>query len=277
MRRVAYSLRYFGSKSYQIKQIMDEILILNKNKEYDTFVEVFAGSGRLTFAIPDGIFKRKIYNERDPLLVNLMNCLINDTDRAICLAKFGRMPWSRPVFEEQLEISERWNDTFEKHDKYPSGWIDPALATYYIHGYSFMGKGNRMGYFIKSWRNIGKENIEVLERFDENNLQGVIINWANYDKVMSEYDNPKTIFYLDPPYIRESSIYRYGFTIEDYRRLADILSGLDGKYIMNISMEDTANPIEYFGKPTYVIDYHAHAYITDQERPTFGMGYWRNW
>lgn len=277
MRRVAYSLRYFGSKSYQIKQIMDEILLLNKNKKYDTFVEVFAGSGRLTFAIPDGIFETKIYNERDPMLVNLMNCLMEDTTRAIMFDTFRRMPWSRVVFEEQLEINEMWRKKFENHEVGPIGWIDPAIATYYIHGYSFMGKGNRMGYFIKSWRNIGKENIEVLERFDENNRHGVVINWGDYEEVMYEYDDPKTVFYLDPPYIRESSIYRYGFTIDDYRTLSEILSSLDGKYIMNISMEDSVDVTKFFGKPTYVIDYHAHAYITDKERPTFGMGYWRNW
>ena len=275
MKRISYSIRFFGSKSYQLQEIMDEINNLNKDKEYNTFVEVFGGSGRLTFAL-DG-FDTKVYNDRDPALVNLMTVLDDDDYRQELLEYFKMMPWSRVTFEHFKEINDIYVDMYEKGELIPNRVVPFALATYYIHGYSFQGKASRMGYFITSWRNIGKENIDVLEHFNENNIYNVIYTLGSYEDVIKKFDSPTTIFYFDPPYIRESSIYRYGFTEDDYYKLKELLDNIKGKYIMNISMHDTIDVKHIFGKPTYEVEYNAHAYITNKSRPKYKMGYWRNW
>ena len=277
MRRIAYSFRFFGSKSYQIKEIIDKLEELNRKHEYDTFVEVFGGSGRLTLGIEDDVFNKKVYNDRDPAIVNLLNCLMDDDTRREMYHIFMRFPWSRHLFNDGKKLNTTYTKMYEdgKFEQLDDlGW---AIATYYIHGYSFMGKASKMGYFIKSWRNIGKENIDVLKHFGDNHTKNVIIENMDYKDIIEKYDSPTTIFYFDPPYIRESSIYRYGFTVDDYYKLKSLLDGMQGKYIMNISMNDSVDVVDIFGKPKYVIEYHAHAYITDKERPDFGMGFWTNW
>lgn len=60
---------------------------------------------------------------------------------------------------------------------------------------------------------------------------------AVYD-ILTRYDRPDTLFYLDPPYHGFEDFYgKNVFSQEDYAALKDILKNMKGKFIM--SMNDT--------------------------------------
>ena len=57
--------------------------------------------------------------------------------------------------------------------------------------------------------------------------------------VIKTFDCKEMFFYLDPPYVSDGSIpkvnqghYR-GYTLEDYKRLLDTLSNIEGKFLLS--------------------------------------------
>ena len=50
-----------------------------------------------------------------------------------------------------------------------------------------------------------------------------------------DYDRPETLFYLDPPYWGCETDYGPGFERGDFARLADLLSGLQGRFILSLN------------------------------------------
>ena len=51
---------------------------------------------------------------------------------------------------------------------------------------------------------------------------------------MREYDSPKTLFYLDPPYyVAGPQLYKHCFSHADHLRLADCVRGLSAKFVLS--------------------------------------------
>ncbi len=66
-----------------------------------------------------------------------------------------------------------------------------------------------------------------------------------YQDFIARYDRPSTLFYLDPPYRGLESLYGKGlFERADFERLAGLLKGLRGRFIM--SMNDVAEVRQLF-------------------------------
>jgi DNA adenine methylase len=91
--------------------------------------------------------------------------------------------------------------------------------------------------------NVGKV-VPMLEDVHER-LSDVVIECLPYADFLARYDREDTLFYLDPPYWDCETYYGQGvFTRDDFQRLADILFGLKGRFIM--SLNDTAGVRETF-------------------------------
>lgn len=72
---------------------------------------------------------------------------------------------------------------------------------------------------------------EVHER-----LSAVIIENLHWSEVIARYDRPNTLFYLDPPYWDCETDYGSGvFSKSDFDRLAEVLSGIKGRFMMSIN------------------------------------------
>jgi DNA adenine methylase len=75
----------------------------------------------------------------------------------------------------------------------------------------------------------------VLEEIHER-LAGVVIEclpWANF---IARYDNPTTLFYLDPPYWGSETDYGSGvFGYADFVRIATRLVRIAGKFILSVN------------------------------------------
>ena len=68
-------------------------------------------------------------------------------------------------------------------------------------------------------------------------LQRVQIENAPALEVIRRYDTPKTLFYLDPPYVHgsrgDSSAYGHEMTDQDHRDLAAVLHELKGRAVLS--------------------------------------------
>ena len=54
-------------------------------------------------------------------------------------------------------------------------------------------------------------------------------------RVLSVADRPATLFYLDPPYFGREREYEGGFTREDFGHLAELLSGIEGRFMLSLN------------------------------------------
>jgi DNA adenine methylase len=69
-------------------------------------------------------------------------------------------------------------------------------------------------------------------------LSRVYIENKPYENVISRFDKPYTFFYLDPPYYGCEDYYGPGiFSRDDFVKLKDILTGIQGKFILSINDE----------------------------------------
>lgn len=67
-------------------------------------------------------------------------------------------------------------------------------------------------------------------------LAGVTIECLPYAEFIRRYDRRTTLFYLDPPYWDSEDDYGSGvFTKQDFVRLAKVLSGISGRFILSIN------------------------------------------
>lgn len=67
-------------------------------------------------------------------------------------------------------------------------------------------------------------------------LAGVVIECLPYAEFLGRYDRPETLFYLDPPYWGcESDYGRALFERADFERLAALLEGVKGRFILSLN------------------------------------------
>ena len=67
-------------------------------------------------------------------------------------------------------------------------------------------------------------------------LARVTIENLPYDEFIRRYDRPSTLFYLDPPYWGCETVYGQGlFDRADFARLAELLGGLKGGFMMSLN------------------------------------------
>jgi DNA adenine methylase len=67
-------------------------------------------------------------------------------------------------------------------------------------------------------------------------LAGVVIERLHYAELLARYDSPGSLFYLDPPYWGCEGDYGEGvFSPADFDRLAEILSQIQGQFLLSIN------------------------------------------
>ncbi len=76
-------------------------------------------------------------------------------------------------------------------------------------------------------------------------LQGVHIECLDWDVFVRRYDRPRTLFYLDPPYLGHEADYgKEMFSADDFARMAELLRGIEGRFILLLN--DTPEMRETF-------------------------------
>ena len=67
-------------------------------------------------------------------------------------------------------------------------------------------------------------------------LQGVHVECLDWAAFIPRYDRPTTLFYVDPPYWGREADYGKGlFAREDFARLAELLRGIRGRFLLSLN------------------------------------------
>jgi DNA adenine methylase len=219
-------LPYIGGKNRLAKQIIAML------PEHTTYVEAFAGGAQVFFHKPPS--NVEVLNDLDFDIVNFFR---------VC-------QWHYEELIRYLRYCLASRKLHELHVK-----SDPATLTdiqragrfYYLQKNSFGGLivRQKFHYGVTQPSNYNPERIPEIIAQAHERLARVQIESLPYDQVLTKYDRPTTVFYLDPPYWRRK-LYKFNFTDADFGNLEERLRGLQGKFIL--SLDDRSEVRELFAR-----------------------------
>lgn len=126
--------------------------------------------------------------------------------------------------------------------------LERAARFLYLQRTAFGGKVSGRNFGVSKDRP-ARFNLTTLEPMLEDlhsRLSGVVIECLDFGAFIDRYDSGKTLFYLDPPYWGcENDYGKSAFSRSDFTRLADVLAGIKGRFIM--SLNDVEGVRETFG------------------------------
>jgi DNA adenine methylase len=246
-------LSYIGGKSKISSWIVPFI-----PKDTEVFVEPFSGMYWVFFKLDLPKFtnlKTVVYNDVNPLNVNLFNCLKEPQ-------KLWNISNNTPIEDSELFAQ------FKKEIFDPNLVLNPNEANFdvayryaYILSQVWSGTDPRRGNLIKKGGYVGKDGVykskfEIFRTklIDNKWLKSFerITNVENLDfqKVIEKYDSEKTYFYCDPPYYKTEDYYiNHDFGIQTHERLANTLKSIKGKFGLSYYHFDKLD--EWFPKTDY--------------------------
>ena len=212
--------------------------------QHHTYVEPFGGGASLLFAkLPAPV---EVYNDLDSGLIEFFRVLRDPAQ----FARLHRMVEATPVSREEYD---RCRDTWQDCD-------DPVERAYRWYVVARMSFGGRFGAgwgsnvtasrcgmaaTCSKWLSI----IELLPQIHAR-LMRVQIEHADWRVILDRYDTPRTLFYLDPPYVhgtRTDTRYACEMTDADHADLVDVLLGIRGKAILSGYDHEIYAPLEAAG------------------------------
>lgn len=189
-----------------------------------TYAEPFVGLG--------GIFLRRSMRPR----AEVINDLGRDVANLFRILQRHYVP-----FLDHLRFRITSRAEFERLAR-----VDPATLTdleraarfLYLQRVAFGGKVHGQNFGVARERP-ARFNLTTLEPMLEDlhtRLAGVVIECLDWSLFVPRYDSQETLFYLDPPYWGCEGDYGPGlFERADFERMADVLAGIQGRFLLSIN------------------------------------------
>ncbi len=193
-----------------------------------TYVEPFVGMG--------GVFLRRRFKPRLEVANDLNGEIVN-------LFRILQRHYPQLLDVMRFQITSR-RDFERLRGTEPSGLTDLERAArfLYLERLAFGGQVNGVfGVAAQHGPRFSLSRIEPMLQSAHDRLDGVVFEALDWADVIARYDTPETLFYLDPPYFGGEADYGKGmFARADFTRMADLLSGINGAFILSInSTEDS--------------------------------------
>lgn len=220
-------LTYYGGKQNMVRHILPLI------PDHETYVEPFVGGAAVFWA------KQKagveVLNDTNQEIVNLWQVLQTQPDELA--AMIAATPYSRRVYDFSLQVYK----FAEFHEPVRRAW-----ATWIQCNVSFAGKIGA-GWAYDNKPNDGGQDkwalayhAKRLSFADQDHLQAVNDRLAHVQfecrdalYVIKQRDHPSAFHYIDPPYPNTEQGSYAGYTIEHYTQLLDLLTTLEGKFMLS--------------------------------------------
>lgn len=242
------ALSYIGGKSRIGTWIRNYI-----PNDIETFVEPFSGMFWVFFRLELSNYpnlKTVVYNDFNPLNVNLFNCVRNYEDFYEVIKDYKSQ--NKDLFDKfQSEI---FSSDFKVDLSTPD--YQTAAKYAYILSQVWSGTNPEKGKFIDLK---GKYR----SKFDSFKSKLVDKKWqkhfdkitfcesSDFEDVIKKYDSPKTYFYCDPPYFKTENYYaNHDFGISTHQRLAETLKSIKGKFSLSYYHFEKLD--EWFPKNEYI-------------------------
>jgi DNA adenine methylase len=199
--------------------------IIGHLPDHDCYVEPFGGSAGVLFNKPPSHVE--IYNDLDGDLVTFFEVL---RDRESDLVAWLRdTPYSRERWEE-------WMQEWYVEDWRPEDDVARAGVFFYLRCASFSGQvSTRSGFSICKYRNHAQKyqnRVDRLETFADRIRGQVVLENLDWRDVLEKYDQPETVFYLDPVY-PDTTKDHYRLNELDHGALAERLADLEAEWLVS--------------------------------------------
>jgi DNA adenine methylase len=220
---------YLGGKRLLAKRIEERI----KEIPHETYAEPFVGMG--------GVFFRRRLRPKCEI--------INDINKDIATL-FRVLQRFYPYFIDVMKFRITSRNEFERllaQDGETLLDFERAARFLYLQKTAFGGKVTGQNFGVSLGRGSRFDVTKLVPYLDDlhSRLAGVVVECLGYDRFIEKYDRKSTLFYLDPPYYNHEEDYgKDVFSKADFERLAMLLAGIKGKFIM--SLNDTPEVREIF-------------------------------
>lgn len=195
--------------------------ILDLFPAHTCYVEAFCGAAAIFFAKqPSDV---EVLNDINGELVNLYRVVQHHLEEFVRQFKWAIT--SRQVFEwEQMKQPETLTD------------IQRAARFFYLQKLSFGGRveGQNYGTATTSGPRLNLLRLEEDLRHAHLRLYGANVENLPWHEVVTKYDRPHTLFYLDPPYWQTEG-YGVEFGFEQYERMAELARTVQGSMVISIN------------------------------------------
>lgn len=208
--------------------------IISHFPEHHTYVEPFGGGGSVL--LRKARTYAEIYNDLDDEIVNVFTMARErgpELQRALELTPFARVEF-KGAYEPTDDPLERARRTIVRSFQ---GFGSAAACG---ESSGFRATSSRSGTTpAHDWRNFPDAFAGIIER-----LRGVVIENRDALVVMRHHDRPRTLHYVDPPYVhstrstkvrhtRNGKSYKFELSDEQHRELAECLAGLSGMVVLS--------------------------------------------
>lgn len=218
MIKIKRILNYPGSKWSMADFIIDIM------PEHETYVEPFFGSGAVFFN-KDKV-KVETINDMDSRIVNFFEVCRDYPDELV--RKIMYTPHSREEYQNSYIKSD---DNIEDARRLTIRcWQAIGAKTSDITGWRSLIESNGPD-TSNEWANVWKRIEDVAER-----LKGVQIENQDALKILSRYNRPHVLTYVDPPYLlgtRSKRMYKHEFTDPEHVDLLELLAEFKGSVILS--------------------------------------------
>ena len=232
-------LSYIGGKSKIGKWIVPFY-----PQDMETYVETFGGMFWCFFNMDLSQYpnlKKVVYNDFNPLNYNLFQCVQNPTELkramdAIPVQQVG-VTVTPPEMKEQFIAFQKEIFGSGFTINYPDYEVAAKYA--YVLTQVFSGSKPETSSFIDLKGNYKSKFITFRDKLIKSDwvdhfLRITDVENMDFADVINKYDSKSTYIYLDPPYWKTENYYNnHDFDREDHERLANVLSGVQGKFSLS--------------------------------------------
>ena len=211
-------IKWVGGKS----KLRSEV-IARFPHDAECYAELFAGAGWVLFGKnPHPV---EVLNDKDGELMNLYRVL--KWRPAELLEEIQRSLYSRSLFMEL-----RGQDTALLSE------LDKAVRTYLMIQMAFGSDISRSQTASFGFRNKSRGDLFLNKSLDQifpasARLRGVFIECGDFDDIIRRYDQPRSLFFADPPYLGTCG-YAEEFNECDHERLAASLQSIQGRFLVTV-------------------------------------------
>lgn len=216
-------LRYPGGKWKISRWIIENL------PPHNYYVEPYGGAGSVLLRKPK--VQHEVLNDIDKEVLNVFRVMQNPRKAKRLLRKLKYTPFSReeyylsrkksifPVEQARRTITRSFQafgttGTFIRNAGFKA-------SSFYEHGSSG-----------RQWADLSDQLFFYTERLSE-----VILECRPALKIIAQQDNPKTLFYIDPPYVRgtryHEDVYRHEMDDDDHRELAKVLHDVEAMVVLS--------------------------------------------
>lgn len=241
-------ITWFGSKSRYVKHIVKHF------PKHQTFVDVFGGSGAVLLGKPPS--KVEVYNDLNHKLVALFRVLSDAQKTKELVRRLECTPYARSEFQACIQTIDTIDDE-----------IELARMMMVIQRQSHGGMGKNWSYCVTNAAAGYSASVRKfhagIDRLKQvsHRLRKVQVEHLPWEEILSRYDQPQTLFYLDPPYVPQTRIhggYEHELTIDDHQRMVLQLQHIKGPCVLSGYANEVYEPLELDGWKRFEIETFAY-------------------